>query len=248
MDYSDKELWKYRNYKYADEFKDQMKDPLEIELTFGKRYNWGWYFYGFRLKEKWYYLDKNVLLAKDYRYGEFYCNDKEILTGKKLQKFKETVQSMLYQTFTRTTRTFQIPEQSRFGRCLYCSRKLPGQIRKPKKCCYKDKDGKVTNCSYYFFRSYHWGTLAQYIAKRDNYTCQICKKEDLQEWDIDHIIEIASVENNIESAKLFMDQSNLQVLCRECHKKKTAKFLSERFTKTINVKSKSKSKQLMDYI
>lgn len=59
--------------------------------------------------------------------------------------------------------------------------------------------------------------LREQIAKRDNYTCQICGKymPDGVGLHIDHIVPIAKGGKTVES--------NLQVLCSKCNGKKSSK-------------------------
>lgn len=63
-------------------------------------------------------------------------------------------------------------------------------------------------------------------------------------YEIDHIIEVASVDDPKEQVKLFVDYNNLQTVCKPCHKKKTGDFLRKKFTK----KKKSKSKTVDEFL
>ncbi len=66
-----------------------------------------------------------------------------------------------------------------------------------------------------------WRRKREQIFKRDNYTCQACKRVGspqtgkLSSLELDHIVNIASGGSN--------SDDNLQTLCHECHSKKTLK-------------------------
>ena len=62
-----------------------------------------------------------------------------------------------------------------------------------------------------------WYKLRQRILERDNYLCQSCLMQGryVTATDVDHIVPIAHGGTD--------DESNLQSLCHECHKVKTAK-------------------------
>lgn len=54
---------------------------------------------------------------------------------------------------------------------------------------------------------------------RDRYTCQICRRRKrARELDVDHILEIAR-------GGAALEYSNLQTVCRACHREKTLRFL-----------------------
>jgi 5-methylcytosine-specific restriction endonuclease McrA len=56
---------------------------------------------------------------------------------------------------------------------------------------------------------------------RDRYTCQICKvRRRARELDVDHIVEIAR-------GGAALEFSNLQTVCRACHRQKTGRFLRQ---------------------
>lgn len=62
-----------------------------------------------------------------------------------------------------------------------------------------------------------WYKLRQRILERDNYLCQSCLMQGryVTATDVDHIVPVAHGGTD--------DESNLQSLCHECHKVKTAK-------------------------
>jgi 5-methylcytosine-specific restriction endonuclease McrA len=77
-------------------------------------------------------------------------------------------------------------------------------------------------CRWRFHGRFFWYAARRVVLRRDHYTCQACgiraRKSSL---DVDHIQEIA-----VGGAPL--DYSNLQTLCRPCHRAKTTRFLRER--------------------
>jgi 5-methylcytosine-specific restriction enzyme A len=57
---------------------------------------------------------------------------------------------------------------------------------------------------------------------RDRYVCQICRtRRRARELDVDHIVEIAR-------GGAALEYSNLQTVCRTCHRAKTREFLRAR--------------------
>ena len=117
------------------------------------------------------------------------------------------------------------------GKCLNCDGELPKRRRK---YC-SDK------CSMQFYwekvepNILDWNKVRKRILKRDNHTCAFCNKS--KELHVDHIIPIAI------GGELFK-MSNLQVLCKDCHKIKTKsdikKIVAKRRTKKILVKGQKK--------
>jgi len=69
-----------------------------------------------------------------------------------------------------------------------------------------------------FYQSSQWRKLSARVRVRDLYTCQVCGKvQQMNEsYVVDHI-----VKRRIDEAKA-MDSSNLWLLCRQCHNKKSA--------------------------
>jgi len=56
---------------------------------------------------------------------------------------------------------------------------------------------------------------------RDRYTCQLChRRHRARELDVDHIVEIAR-------GGAALEFSNLQTICRACHREKTVRFLRD---------------------
>lgn len=75
-------------------------------------------------------------------------------------------------------------------------------------------------CNIEFYKKHvkDWNVIREEVFKRDNYTCQDCgtKAKHIEDLECDHIIPIS-----LGGAEF--DKDNLQTLCSECHKKKTAK-------------------------
>lgn len=69
-----------------------------------------------------------------------------------------------------------------------------------------------------FYQSSQWRKLSARVRVRDLYTCQVCGKVQgvNESYVVDHI-----VKRRIDEAKA-MDSSNLWLLCRQCHNKKSA--------------------------
>lgn len=71
-------------------------------------------------------------------------------------------------------------------------------------------------------------------------------------FDIDHIKELSTFPDGYEQAKAFFDKTNLQLVCKPCHKIKTANFLSKRFNKhekpELIIQTKVKSKKLIQFL
>ncbi len=103
-------------------------------------------------------------------------------------------------------------EARRAGRCVECAATLPSH-RSP--YCSR-------RCQWRFHGHYFWDSARSYTLLRDRYTCQICgRRRRARELDVDHIVEIAA-------GGAALEYSNLQTVCRDCHRAKTRRFLSER--------------------
>lgn len=260
-----RKLWEYRiayfDYKWTardiqdarNDFWKQFdnKDPLEIEFDIYQASSDSYKFCGFYKYSKWHAAYWHFSMVYDYKHSPFYCKDKIILKGKELKTFKQAIKDMMFETFDSSTRAFKFPQQSPFGRCLYCSRRLIDQKWKPKNYCRKQPNGKVSYCGTNFNIQYSWQPMRWYIARRDNFTCKECGIVDPEKWEIDHIVEIATGKTNYEKAILFTDPENMQFLCNACHKKKTAEFLSKWLSmpkKEKKKKPKKQSKNLENYL
>ncbi len=100
----------------------------------------------------------------------------------------------------------------REGRCVECGRGLANH-RTP--YCSR-------RCLWAFHGHYFWDAARHYVLLRDRYTCRSCgQRRRARELEVDHRIEIAR-------GGAALEFSNLQTLCRECHRRKTAGFLLER--------------------
>jgi 5-methylcytosine-specific restriction endonuclease McrA len=74
-------------------------------------------------------------------------------------------------------------------------------------------------CQWRFHGHYFWDAARHYVLLRDRYTCQLChRRHRARELDVDHIVEIAR-------GGAALEYSNLQTVCRRCHREKTRTFL-----------------------
>lgn len=105
-------------------------------------------------------------------------------------------------------------EARRAGRCVECSKELSSH-RSP--YCSR-------RCRWKFHGHYFWDSARSYVMLRDRYTCQICHgRRRARQLDVDHIVEIAA-------GGAALEYSNLQTVCRDCHRIKTLEFLRDRRT------------------
>ena len=100
-------------------------------------------------------------------------------------------------------------EARRCRRCVECGRSL--------------RTGRSPYCSrtcqWKFHGHYFWDSARIYVKRRDRYICAICgRRYRSRELEVDHIVEIAR-------GGAALEYSNLQTLCRSCHKNKTLGFL-----------------------
>jgi len=97
-------------------------------------------------------------------------------------------------------------------RCVECGAELA--TRRTPYCSRK--------CRWRFHGHYFWDSARTYVMARDRYTCQICRgRVRARLLDVDHIVEIGR-------GGAALEYSNLQAVCRECHREKTRRFLKER--------------------
>jgi 5-methylcytosine-specific restriction endonuclease McrA len=97
-------------------------------------------------------------------------------------------------------------------RCVECGRALPS--------------GRTPYCSrrcrWRFHGHYFWDSARSFVLLRDRYTCQACGvRRRARELEVDHLVEIAR-------GGAALDYANLRTVCRNCHREKTRRFLSER--------------------
>lgn len=72
-----------------------------------------------------------------------------------------------------------------------------------------------------FHGHYFWDSARSYVMLRDRYTCRLCGvRHRTRELDVDHIVEIAR-------GGAALEYSNLQTVCRQCHGRKTRRFLRQ---------------------
>ncbi len=77
-------------------------------------------------------------------------------------------------------------------------------------------------CQQKFHGRYFWDAARHYVLRRDRYTCQVCRvRFRACELDVDHIHEIAD-------GGAWLDYTNLQAICRPCHRAKTQQYLRAR--------------------
>lgn len=99
-------------------------------------------------------------------------------------------------------------EARRSRRCVECTSTLPSG-RSP--YCGR-------RCQWKFRGRYFWDAARTFVMFRDRYTCQSCRRRRYaRELDVDHIREIAA-------GGATFDYTNLQTICRPCHRAKTAQF------------------------
>ncbi len=74
-------------------------------------------------------------------------------------------------------------------------------------------------CRWRFHGHYFWDSARSYVMLRDRYTCRLCgTRHRARELEVDHILEIAL-------GGAALEYSNLQTVCRSCHRAKTQGFL-----------------------
>jgi 5-methylcytosine-specific restriction endonuclease McrA len=102
-------------------------------------------------------------------------------------------------------------EARRIAQCVECARPLSSH-RTP--YCSR-------TCQWKFHGHYFWDSARSYVMLRDHYRCQLCgAKRRARELDVDHIVEIAR-------GGAALEYSNLQTVCRQCHRTKTRAFMAE---------------------
>ncbi len=103
-------------------------------------------------------------------------------------------------------------EARRARRCVECGAEL-GSRRSP--YCSR-------RCRWGFHGHYFWDSARTFVLARDRYTCRICRRRvPARLLEVDHIVEIGR-------GGAALEYSNLQAVCRECHREKTRGFLRER--------------------
>jgi hypothetical protein len=94
-------------------------------------------------------------------------------------------------------------------RCVECGVGLPS--RRTPYCSRR--------CKWSFHGRYFWDAARRVTIRRDRFRCRACGlRYPVRELDVDHIVELAA-------GGRPLDPSNLQTLCRPCHRRKTAQFL-----------------------
>lgn len=72
-----------------------------------------------------------------------------------------------------------------------------------------------------FYSSKKWLNTRDSIRKRDKMTCRKCGSFSETKYEVDHIIELTW--DNIDNWDISYNPDNLQLLCHNCHTRKTRK-------------------------
>lgn len=99
---------------------------------------------------------------------------------------------------------------------------------------------------HWYYHNFYWDRVRSNVFKRDNYTCQICKRKcryvyrrkfaRSNKLECDHIVprslyqqlgyKFDTLDNKIKTTlEFFHNQNNLRTLCNECHKQVTGIYL-----------------------
>lgn len=152
--------------------------------------------------------------------------DPRFLDKEQFKEWKKNIDLLVMQTFNRKTRSYNLQALPYKERCLNCAQSFlyVKNKRKQRYCTNECRDG---------FTFPLWNDLRIEIWEKEKGKCQICKKQMsfITRADIDHIQELLTFETPIEQFKSYFDRKNLQLLCKPCHKRKTALFLKEKFSK-----------------
>jgi 5-methylcytosine-specific restriction endonuclease McrA len=133
----------------------------------------------------------------------------------------------------------------------YCSKKCNKEFRR------------------WYYHNFFWERIRSDIFKRDNYTCQICKRKfayiyrrrfaRCNNLECDHIVpkslyeqlgyKYDTLENKIKTTlEFFHNHNNLRTLCQDCHREVTSKYLSSKCEvkkKQISKKKKRRKKTMI---
>lgn len=100
-------------------------------------------------------------------------------------------------------------EARRAGRCVECGHALTS--RRSPYCSRR--------CRWQFHGHYFWDSARSFVMLRDRYTCRLCgARHRARDLEVDHRVEIAR-------GGAALEYSNLQTVCRPCHRRKTREFL-----------------------
>ena len=72
-----------------------------------------------------------------------------------------------------------------------------------------------------FYSSGKWIAARDLVRKRDKMTCQNCRSFTSKYYEVDHIIELTW--DNVDDWNIAYNPNNLQLLCHNCHTRKTRK-------------------------
>ncbi|MQW21990.1 MULTISPECIES: HNH endonuclease [unclassified Lactococcus] len=73
-----------------------------------------------------------------------------------------------------------------------------------------------------FYSSKKWLSLRNAIRERDMMTCQKCGDYQAERYEVDHITELNW--QNVDDWEVAYNPDNLQLLCHECHVRKTREY------------------------
>ena len=103
-------------------------------------------------------------------------------------------------------------EARRAARCVECGTELPS--RRTPYCSRR--------CQWKFHGHYFWDSARSYVMLRDRYSCRVCgARHRARDLEVDHLVEVAL-------GGAALEYSNLQTVCRSCHRAKTRAFLRGR--------------------
>jgi 5-methylcytosine-specific restriction endonuclease McrA len=105
------------------------------------------------------------------------------------------------------------------GICRWCNEPVTKML----------KNGKTSKATWHshcvaLYKFYHWPSYTRKtVWRRDKGKCAECgcqcKRKGLEGWDMDHIVPLYLAAGN----KDYWELSNLQTLCKPCHKLKSAR-------------------------
>lgn len=70
-----------------------------------------------------------------------------------------------------------------------------------------------------FYSSNKWKKVRDFVKKRDKMVCQRCGSWSEERYEVDHITELTW--DNVDDWNVAYNPDNLQLLCHNCHTKKT---------------------------
>lgn len=70
-----------------------------------------------------------------------------------------------------------------------------------------------------FYSGKDWIEVRDFVRKRDKGKCRICGAVGAERYEVDHIIELNW--GNVQDPDIALNPENCQLLCHDCHTKKT---------------------------